>query len=229
MSIKRIKFNIPGFDALVPEGVPESDLILLTGFAGTGKTIFGLHFLVSSPEPGIFVSFEESLDQIRETAETFGWDLKKMEDENKLRLVKYDPFRIEDIMDIIQNSIKEINARRIVIDSVSALGMHIGHKNDIRIMMQQLNNLIRKNKCTGIVISEIPNIREGISRFGIEEFVTDGIILLHRVLKNGEFHRVLTILKMRATEHSRKLHPYDITSQGFFVYHDKVFETDSII
>ncbi|OYT56322.1 MAG: ATPase [Candidatus Aenigmarchaeota archaeon ex4484_14] len=228
MVIKRIKLNVPGFDALVPVGVPESDLILLTGFAGTGKTVFGLHFLVASDEPGIFVSFEESLDQIRELAETFGWDLNKMEKEGKLRLVKYDPFRIEDILDIIQNNIKEIGAKRVVIDSIAALGMHLGHADEIRMVLQQINNLLRKNRCAGIVVSEIPNIRNGISRFGIEEFVTDGVILLHRVLKNGEFHRVLAILKMRATEHSRKLHPYEINKKGFLVHSDETFETDSI-
>jgi len=220
--MNRIKSGIRGLDSLISGGIPEKDLVLLSGVSGAGKTIFGLQYLLSSEEPAIFVSFEEEIEQIKSSARELGLDVDKKEKTNKFRFLKYDPFKIEDIFEIIESNIREIGAKRIVIDSISALGIYVKDKPELRRMILQTSSMLRRNSCTSILISEILSSQSGsISRFGVEEFVTDGVIVLHNVLVSGEYRRGISIWKMRATDHSKKIHPYKITSHGFVAYpHD---------
>lgn len=217
--MNRVQTGIYGLDELIGGGIPEKDLILLSGMSGSGKTIFGLQFLHSQAmrTPGIYVSFEEELEHIRNTARTFGWDIEKMEKLNRLRILKYDPFRLEDILEIIESNIRELKARRVVIDSISALGIYMKDPTELRRMILQISSVLRKNDCTSILISEILSPGR-LSRFGVEEFVTDGVIVLNNLLAGGEYRRGINIWKMHITDHSRKIHPYKITPRGFTVF-----------
>ena len=210
--LKKIATGIPGLDAITKGGIPEKDLILVSGSSGTGKTVMGLQFLYSSKDKSIFVSFEEPLSQINSTASTLGWDLEK-----KMRLLKYDPFKLEDIFEVIENNIKEIDARRVVIDSISALGIYVKDPGELRRMILQVSSMLRKNDCTSLLISEVMNANR-LSRFGVEEFVTDGVIVLRNIFVNGEYRRGVNIWKLRGSDHSRKIHPYSITKKGVVVY-----------
>jgi len=216
--MERIKTGIPGLDELIGGGIPEKDLVLLSGVCGAGKTIFGLQFLCSTKESGIYVSFEEEIPQIKSTADMFRWDVEKLEKGKKLRFLKYDPFKIEDIFEVVENNIRMMKAKRVVIDSVSSLGIYVKDAADLRRMILQMSSMLRKNNCTSILISEILSGRESLSRFKVEEFVADGVILLHNVLIAGEYRRGISVWKMRATNHSRKVHPYMITDRGIVVY-----------
>lgn len=216
--MERISSNIPGLDELIRGGIPKADLILLSGTCGAGKTVFGLQYIALSKEPAIYISFEEELESIRSTANSFGWNIKDLEENNQIRLLKYDPFKIEDIFEVIETNIREMKAQRIVIDSVSSLGIYVKDSSELRRMILQISHMLRKNKCTSILISEILPNQKKLSRFGMEEFVTDGVIVLHNFFKAGEYRRGLSIWKMRATSHSRGVHPYKITEKGFIVY-----------
>jgi len=222
----RVQTGITGLDKLIEGGIPEDDLILLTGYCGTGKTIFGLQFLYSSDENGLYISFEETPERIRKSAERFGWDIEAMERENKLRILKYDPFRFEDIFEVIENNISEIGAKRIFIDSISAIGIYARNAQELRRMMLQLSTLMRKSKCTAILASEIVPGKKSISRFGVEEFVSDGVIILHKILEAGQYKNGLSIWKMKDTNHSNKIHEYTINENGFTVYPAKILKTD---
>lgn len=212
----KIASGINGLDWLIDGGIPEKFVVLVTGGVGTGKTIFGLQFLCSSKEPGVFVSFEEDLDQLRESAKIFGWDIEKMEREGRLKLLKFDPYRLEDFLDAIENSLREIKAKRAVVDSISALGIYTREISEFRRVVVQMGTLMKKNKCTALLTSEIPH--HGIlSRFGVEEFASDGVIVLDNSVVDGEYKRTISILKMRLSDHSKKLHSYDITEKGIVV------------
>lgn len=224
--MERISSGVKGLDSLLEGGIPEKSLVLLSGTSGAGKTILGLQFLyhAAAKEPGMFVSFEEELSKIKDIADVFGWDIGRYEDEDKLRFLRYDPFRLEDILEIIENNIKETNAKRVVIDSVSAIGLYVRDPPELRRMVLQLSNILRKNDCTAILVSEILAGKESLSRFGVEEFVVDGVIVLYNHLVRGEYRRGLNVWKMPATNHSRKIHPYNITkNDGFVVYPKEVF------
>ena len=218
--IERIKTGIDGFDELIQDGIPKKDLILLSGPCGAGKTVFGLQFAYShaDKESCIYVSFEEEIAHIKASALQFKWDTEKYEKADKLRFLKYDPFRIEDIFEIIESNIRDIGAHRVVIDSISALGVYVKDPTELRRMILQLSNILRKNNCTSLLVSEVLPEEHVLSRFGVEEFVSDGVILLHNLLVGGEYRRGVSIWKMRSTDHSRKIHPYQISSEGFVVY-----------
>jgi len=213
---KRISSGIAGLDAITCGGFPEKSMILVSGHCGAGKTILGLQFICNSDDRGIFVSFEEGLDKIRDTARQFGWEIEKMEREGKIRLLKYDPYRFEDIFDIIENNIREIDARRIVIDSISALGVYVHDVPELRRIVLQAGLLMKKYSCTALLLSEIARHGE-VSRFGVEEFVCDGVVILENTMRNEEYRRTMHIMKMRFTDHSKKAHVYEIGRNGINV------------
>ena len=219
----RIKTGVDGLDELMEGGIPEGDLILLSGVCGTGKTIMGLQFLCSNSktEPGLLVSFEENPENLRAIGRSMGYDIENLEKNNRIRIVKYDPYKLEDIFEIIENNIRELSAKRVVIDSSSALGVYVKDTSELRRMLVHLSNLMKKNKCTTLVISEVIDGKHKLSRFEVEEFVTDGVILLENIFSDGEYKRGINVFKLRMTDHSRKIHPYTITKKGLVVMPNK--------
>jgi KaiC/GvpD/RAD55 family RecA-like ATPase len=216
-SLNKISSGIEGLDKIIGGGIPKKDTILLSGECGAGKSIFGMQFLTKSHDSGVYVSFEDEVEKIMDNAAVFGWDLLALQKEDKLRVLRYDPFKLEDIIEVIESEIREIKATRVVLDSVSALGIYMKDVSDLRRMILQVDTVLRKNGCTSLVISEIVPGKPGISRFGVEEFVTDGVIVMRRYLSQETYKRGLTVLKMRGSEHSQSIHDYEITKNGITV------------
>lgn len=220
--INRIKMGIPGIDELTNGGLIPKTLNLLTGTTGTGKTVMSSQFIYTGAKEfnqnGVYVTFEEPIESIKESCLNFGWDFEPLEKKGKVVFVRYDPFHVEDIYELIETNIKKINAERVVIDSVSALGLYVKEASEIRRMIFNIAFLLRKLDCTSILISEILPMQNALSRFGVEEFVTDGVIVLYYTKIRSQFSRALTIWKMRSSKHSTKLHPYRITNKGVIVY-----------
>jgi KaiC/GvpD/RAD55 family RecA-like ATPase len=212
----RVASGVHGFDELVGGGIPEKSLVLLTGGVGTGKTIFCLQFLCTSKEPGVFMSFEEEPEQLKQAAKDFGWDAAKLEREKKLKFIKFDPYRLEDIMEVIENSVREVRAKRVVIDSISTLGVYIRDVSELRRLVVQMSAVIKKSGCTALITSEMPS-RSSMSRFGVEEFVADGVVVMERILTGSEYRDTMSVHKMRMTGHSKTLHHYEITKKGIVV------------
>ena len=219
--MERIKTGIEGLDEIMHGGIPENQLILLTGTSGTGKTIISSQFsyfgVKKYGQNTVYLSFEEPPDIIRESALNFGWNLKELEKKGDFMFIKYDPFRIEDIFDILESSIREIKAQRVVIDSVSALGIHMGDQAELRRMIFNLSYILRRLNCTALLVSEIVPGSRGLSRYGVEEFVADGVIALYYERIAATFNRAIQVWKLRGSTHSEKLHPYVITKKGIIV------------
>jgi KaiC/GvpD/RAD55 family RecA-like ATPase len=216
-SLDRVHSGITGLDAIIGGGIPAKDLILLSGECGSGKSILGLQFLIESRDSGVYVSFEDDISKITDTASVYGWDIKSLQRANKLRLLRYDPFKIEDIIEVIESNIREIGAKRVVLDSVSALGIYMKDASELRRMMLKIDAVLRKCGCTSILISEMVPGTKGISRFGVEEFVSDGVLVLRRYFIDGKYRRGLVVWKMRGSEHSHEIHSYDISNTGFSI------------
>lgn len=219
---ERMDIGIPGFNELIDGGLIPKTLTLLTGTTGTGKTVMASQFIFSGlknyDQKGVYITFEEPPEDIKSNALEIGMDFEPFEKKNKMVFVKYDPFHVEDIYELIETNIKKINAERVVIDSVSALGLYVKDVPEIRRMIFNIAFMLRKLGCTSLLISEILPQQEALSRFGVEEFVTDNVFVLYYTRTGSQFSRSITIWKMRASTHSSKIHPYRITDNGVVIY-----------
>ncbi len=222
--MERVKTGIPGLDQILGGGIPKQQMCLVTGTSGTGKTTLCTQFLYHGAtkykENGVYLSFEEQGECIKENVRQFGWDLEKLEKEGKFVFMKYDPFHIEDVFEILESTIRQVGAKRVVVDSISALGLHIKDDAELRRMIFNLSNILRKLDCTSLIVSEIVSGSGSgrISRYGVEEFVADSVIVLFYERFETAFSRSVYVWKVRGSPHSEKLHPYKIDSTGVTIY-----------
>lgn len=223
--MERIKTGIPGMDKILGGGIPETQLALITGTSGTGKTTFCCQFMHEGikrfNERGVYLSFEEPAESIKENVKEFGWDFTPLEKSGRFSFIRYDPYHIEDVFDILESSIREIKATRVVVDSISALGLHVKDDAELRKMIFDLSMILRKLSCTSLMVSEIVPGATGLSRYGVEEFVADSVIVLYYERLQSTFSRAIQVWKVRGSSHSEKLHPYNITKKGITVYPDE--------
>jgi len=220
---ERVKTNIPGLDEILGGGFLPSDLVLITGTAGTGKTILACQYLYNSVRyynaPGVFVSFEERPEDVKKHMQNFGWYFDKYEEESLVSFVKYDPLHIEDVYGLIENNIHEIGAKRVVIDSITGLGLNIKNTSDLRIAIFNIGRMLKRSGCTSILTSEVPaGNPKMLSTFGVEEHVADDVVIMYRVPRDTSFARAIHIWKMSGSAHSESIHPYSITKKGIVVY-----------
>jgi len=218
----RVKTGIPGMDEMMGGGIPKNQICLVTGTAGTGKTTLCAQFIYNGiaqfGENGVYLSFEEPEESMRETLKSHGWDFDDFEDKGRFSFIRYDPYHIEDVFDVLESTIRQTKAKRVVIDSVSALGLHIKDDAELRRMIFNLSVVLRKLECTALLVSEIPPNSRGLSRYGVEEFVADSVVVLYYERMQSSFSRAIQIWKIRGSAHSEKLHPYKIGKEGFVTY-----------
>ncbi|OIO25441.1 hypothetical protein AUJ14_04210 [Candidatus Micrarchaeota archaeon CG1_02_55_22] len=231
--LARLKTGIPGLDDLITGGIPNGSVVLLSGGPGCGKTILATQFLyngaVKFDEPGLYISFEEEPESIIKAASLFGWDLAKLDTQNKLRIVFKDPYEIKDFAKSLAGElyymIQELGAKRIVFDSITYYGLTVDNQFQLRKNIADLAKRLRKMGVTTLLISETPESQTEGARASVEQFVADGVIQLHNFLINETRQRAIEIVKLRKTNHDTFLHPYKITSKGIEVYpREQVFK-----
>lgn len=217
----RVKTGIAGLDEILNGGIPRNQLVLLTGTAGTGKTILCSQYMYNGvkkyKDNGVYLTLEEPPDYIKENVRDFNIDFDELEKTGHFTFLKYDPYRAEDILEILESTIREFKARRVVVDSISALGLHIKDQEDLRRIIFTLSLALRKLNCTAIMVSEIVHGSPGLSRYGVEEFVSDSVIALYYERFQSTFSRSIQVWKLRGSAHSEKLHPYEIGPHGIEV------------
>jgi circadian clock protein KaiC len=221
---KRVPSGIHGLDETIQGGFIQNSLNLVSGGAGTGKTLFGLqfiHFGALLGEPGIFVTFEEKKEELVEDAKIFGWDLADLEKKGLLQILYFSPFELGNFEDKIEEAIKKLKAKRVVIDPFSALGMGTEtiDQFEIKKLLSQLEATLKNLNCTSILISEISGEAplditrvKKFSKYEQEEYVCDSVIILHYGAHELA-KRYLRIIKMRRTNHVRLPIPFRITGQ----------------
>jgi len=220
--VERIKTGVEGLDEILMGGIPKHHQTLITGTSGTGKTTFCTQFVYNGVkkynDSAVYLSFEEPADSIAENAKSLGWDFKALEKTGKFSFIRYDPYHIEDVFDILESTIRQVKANRVVVDSISALGLHIKDEAELRRMIFNLSIILRKLGCTSMLVSEIVHGTPGLSRYGVEEFVADSVVVLYYERLQSTFNRAIQIWKVRGSSHSQKLHPYKIDNTGVTVY-----------
>jgi KaiC/GvpD/RAD55 family RecA-like ATPase len=223
--IKRAATGISGFDELVEGGLPQGRTILLTGAAGSGKTTFGMQFLYNGAtrygENGVYVTLQEELADIIQDMGRYGWDIQDLVNQSKLRFVQPPvPFEIsgqeiniDTMLDLIHKKVMEIGASRIVFDSLAQLGLPYTDVISLRRDIMRLSSLLRELGCTNILLTEMIGESGKYSLYGVEEFVTQGVIVLH----STPAYRALQITKLRGTRHDTSLNRMRITDKGIIV------------
>jgi len=237
--VERVKTGIPGMDEILHGGIPKRNVVLLAGGPGTGKSIFGQQYLwngLKNGEPGVFVALEEHPVQVRINMAQFGWDVRPYEEKGLFAMVdaftagigeaakreKYvvrDPDDVNLLIDVIREAIKDVNAVRVVVDSVSTL--YLTKPSLARATVMRLKRVLSGLGTTSILVSQVSVTERGFGGPGVEHAV-DGIIRLDLDEIDGELKRSLIIWKMRGTSHSMRRHPFTITNEGIRVFHDKV-------
>jgi len=218
---RRVTSGIPGLDPLIEGGFLENSVNLVTGETGTGKTTFCLQFLwegLQKGETGVYITLEQSPEDIKEDAAHFGWNFDSYEKKGLCRVIYHDPAQVNNLGTVIVDEIKSLKAKRLIVDSTSLIGLSLENKSQVRKMLINLINVIKRAGCTALLISEIEEDTKGLSRYGVEEFVVDGIIVLNYLeYATGDLNRSLIVRKMRRTAHGADIYPTEITRKGMIV------------
>jgi len=222
VEIERVKTGIVGFDELVNGGFPKGNVILVSGATGCGKSTFGGQFVYNGAnmfdEAGVYVTLEEDIDKIIKNFSLYGWNLKKEIEKGRLLFIQPELYKYDVLLSTIEDAVDKIGATRLVIDSLSLVGMYFKDPFQIRKSLLEFNRTIKRLGCTTLATSEVKEGTGELSTFGVEEFVVDGIVLLYLIKKENLFVRAITVRKMRGTAHSTRIHPLMMGANGLEVY-----------
>ena len=213
----RTKTGVPGLDEILYGGIPQNNLVVISGDPGSGKTGLVLEYLyngvIKYNEPGLYISLEESAEEIIGFAELFGWDIKSLIDKKLLNIITVELYDFDKLKNTIEDEVNRLGAKRLVIDPGVVFRLYFDRELDARKRILSLGRMLKRIGCTAIITNEI-SLEKSSSLFGLEEYVADGVILLYHTKLEDRFIRSIGILKMRGTKISEKLHPIRITNTG---------------
>ncbi|MFW5820647.1 MAG: circadian clock protein KaiC [Bacteroidota bacterium] len=224
--ISKVLTGITGLDEITFGGFPENRSTLITGYAGSGKTVFSMHFILNGinlyDEPGVFISMEESEEELKKNMAAFGFDIEKLIRKNKLYLeninirqtaiYKAGSFDLSPVFLRIEEAVKKVGAKRIAIDTFEQIFIDIRDKNVFRQELVRLINWLKEKELTAVFTSESP--KDPHKKSSIEEFITDCVINLKHQVLDSIYTRRLHILKYRGSGHGTNEYPFLINDKG---------------
>ena len=223
--LKKILTGIEGFDEISFGGLPAGRATLVTGTSGSAKTIFAAQFLANGikkdGESAVFVTFEESAEDIRENLIGLGWDVRKWEEDGMWKFVDASPdpsdqalvsgtYDLGALIARIKFAVDTIKAKRVSVDSIGSLFNRFSEPNIIRGELFKVKASLRAMDVTAIITAERIDEYGAITRFGVEEFVSDNVIILRNVLELEKRTRTIEILKFRGTMHKHGEIPFTL-------------------
>jgi circadian clock protein KaiC len=222
---KLLSIGVPELDEMLGGGIPEGDSLLIAGSSGTGKSLLAKQFIaagIREGEPGIVAVFEERPDEYAGRADSFGLDLHTPMHDGILRVIYLRPLdlSVDETMQEILDAIKQTGAKRLVIDSLAGFEMALapGFRADFR---ESLYRMIFALTGIGITILSTVEMGESFTELDFStysiSFLTDDIIRLRYVEIEGQLRRILMVVKMRGSAHSKDIREYEITSQGVVI------------
>lgn len=223
-SVAKLEVGIPGFDDIAQGGLPEGRTTLITGSTGTAKTVFASQYLATGileyDQCGVFVTFEEAPQDVRTNMSTFGWDIAGWEDDGRWLFVDVSrqteetivagPFDLDALMARIQHAIDRVGAKRVVLDSISAVFARFNNNAIIRIELYRIASALKQMGVTTIMTAERDAEYGPVARYNIEEFVADNVIILRNILQGERRRRTMEILKFRGAYHHKGEYPFAI-------------------
>ncbi len=228
-SIEKVKTGINGLDEITEGGLPKGRTTLICGGPGCGKTLMSMEFLVKGAtqfnEPGVFMAFEEKAEELAANVASLGFDLEKLQKNKKLRLdhVFIDRSEIEETGEYdldglfirLEHAVNSIGAKRVVLDTIENLFAGLTNQGIIRAELRRLFRWLKDKGLTAIVTGERGD--GSLTRHGLEEYVSDCVILLdHRIIHQISTRR-LRVVKYRGSIHGTNEYPFLIDEDGFTV------------
>lgn len=222
-AVPRLHTGISNLDELLGEGIPRGSSLLIAGVAGTGKTVLLLEFVYRGAlagEKGIFFSFEETDQRLRAAAKGFGWDFDAQIASGMIELVFVPQPDIMVEADIVRmhERIRAHGAKRVAVDSLSVFLHKLQDPKSAREKVFHIASVIQNAHAVGFLATDIPYGKKQISRYGVEETVVDGVILLTATEAGFERHRFIEIYKMRNTAHLDGRHHMSIGAGGVHIH-----------
>lgn len=224
LRVEKLATGIPSFDLISKGGLPQGRTTLLSGTAGSGKTVFAVQFLaagIASGQNGVFVTFEESADDIRQNMRSFGWDLAEWERDGKLAIVDASPdphvetiesgsFDLSALLARVEHAVKHRNAKRVALDSLGAVFSQFSDQAIVRKELFRIAWALKGMGVTALLTAERTMDYGPVARFGVEEFIADNVMILRNVLEDENRRRTIEILKFRGTDHQKGQFPLTI-------------------
>jgi circadian clock protein KaiC len=223
--------GIEELDIQMGGGIPVGSTVLMVGSSGSGKTTLCMQFLINGArkgERGVFFTITEPLFKLTKNMEGFSFYDKKLIESGMVNLIDLriiseklgldtEKYTVEDaaaLLDVLKDIADELNVKRLVIDSITALCYRLQTKEMIRDFIFKLGSSLAAMKCTTFLTSEVPPRVFQYSQYGIEEFIADGIIFLGDVERKGDLIRTFQMIKMRGMAHSRTKFAMSISSKN---------------
>ena len=227
--LRKERTGIPGFDEITGGGLPAGRPSLVCGSAGAGKTLFAMEFLVRGAtlynEPGVFMSFEETTEELATNVASLGFDLNELIAEKKLvldyvfiersEIEETGEYDLEGLFLRLGHAIDSIGAKRVVLDTLEALFSALPNEAIIRAELRRLFRWLKGKGVTALITCERGEGR--LTRYGLEEYVADCVILLDHRVQNQISTRRMLIVKYRGTSHGTNEYPFLIDEKGFSV------------
>lgn len=228
-TLAKTKTGIAGLDEITGGGIPKGRPTLICGDAGCGKTLMSVEFIVKGAtqynEPGVFMAFEERTDELTANVASLGFDLDKLQAEKKIRIdhVHIERHEIEETGEYdleglfirLDYAIKSIGAKRIVLDTIENLFSGLNNQAVLRSELRRLFHWLKDRGVTAIITGERGD--GTLTRQGLEEYVSDCVILLDHRVVNQISTRRLRIIKYRGTTHGTNEYPFLIDEDGISV------------
>ena len=228
--LPKARTGVAGLDEITGGGLPEGRSTLVTGGTGCGKTLLGLQFLVAGAreygEPGVLVTFEESAEKVTANVASLGFGLDQLQKEGLLAIHAFRPqpaavaevgeFDFEPLFLLLDDAIRRIGARRVMLDTIEALFAAFKSEAVVRAELGRLFRWLEDREVTAIVTGERGD-NDALSRYGIEEYVSDCVIALDHHLHEEVATRRLQVVKYRGSAHETNQYPFLISARGFTV------------
>jgi len=221
--------GIRGLDEITTGGLPAGRPTLICGSAGSGKTVFSIEFLVHGAtqynEPGVFVAFEEKAEELAVNVASLGFDLNQLQQDGQIRIdhvhierseiEETGEYNLEGLFIRLGYAIDSIGAKRVVLDTIESLFAGLTNQAVLRSELRRLFEWLKEKKVTTIITGE--KGEASLTRQGLEEYVSDCVILLDHRVENKISTRILRIVKYRGSVHGTNEYPFLIDEEGISV------------
>jgi circadian clock protein KaiC len=227
--LRKCPTGIKGFDAITEGGLPKNRTTLFCGNTGTGKTLLGIDFLINGAihynEPGIFMSFEETEDELYKDVASLNLDLQGLVSRKKI-LLEYvllerreiqekGDFNLGGLFIRLEHAIDSIGAKRVVLDSIESLFAGVTDAGILRLEIKRLFRWLKEKQVTAIITGEMG--QGSYTRHGLEEYISDCIILLDNRVREQISTRRIRVIKYRGSNHGTNEYPFVIDKGGLSV------------